>query len=269
MVFRQSTCRSAAACLAALSAASCLAGKVEVTLLGDDSYPPYSYADHGRASGIYADILRAASANMPGYTLRLESIPWKRGMSQIEDGQALGLFPPYYRPERLFMSPYSVPMLEERVAVFCREKVFTGNPRLRWPDDYRGLTFGNNNGFSLGGPSYATAVQTGLIHMEEAPGTRTNLSKLIHGHLDCYLNDRIAVLSELSAMRREGAYNEGRDEKVVEGPTVSIENGYVGLTARDAGRYAYKDDFVSQLNAALVNLRNSGEIKRIVDRYLH
>ncbi|HEX5842876.1 MAG TPA: transporter substrate-binding domain-containing protein, partial [Pseudomonas sp.] len=224
-----------------------------VTLLLDDSYPPYSFQRDGEASGIYADILRAAEPLLPGYRLKLKPLPWRRALAEIEAGRELAVVPPYYRPqERPWIGPYSVPMLEERLAVFCRQGVFKDNPRLRWPEDYRGLRFGNNMGFLLGGQPFWSAVQLGLIHVEEAPGNRANLLKLVHQRIDCYLNDRLSVLSELARMRQEGLYDPGKHQLVVEGPSVSVENGHVGFSNRSAERFPFKQDFASRLDAALI-----------------
>lgn len=240
-----------------------------VTLLTDDSYPPYSYKEKERAAGIYPDILRAAESQLKGYRLKLVPVPYKRALAEVEAGLALAVVPPYYRPvERPWIGPYSVPMLEERVVVFCREDIFAGNPRLRWPDDYHGLLFGNNSGFTLGGPAFWGAVQQGLIRLEEAPGSRTNLLKLVNKRVDCYLNDRLSVLSELAQMRREKLYDEARHGRIQEGATVSVENGHVGYTNRDNGRFAYKTDFVRQLDAAIAAMRQSGRIQQIVNRYV-
>lgn len=242
--------------------------ETQVTLLVDDSYPPYAFQRNGEAVGIYVDILRAAEPLLHGYSLRLRPLPWRRALAEIEAGRELALVPPYYRPqERPWIGPYSVPMLEERLAVFCRQDVFKGNPRLRWPEDYRGLRFGNNMGFLLGGQPFWNAVQLGLIHVEEAPGNRANLLKLVHQRIDCYLNDHLSVLSEIARMRAEGLYEPAKHGLISEGPSVSVENGHVGFSNRTAERFPFKQDFAAQLDAALIELRRKGEIERIVQRY--
>ncbi|MDP3815794.1 ABC transporter substrate-binding protein [Pseudomonas sp.] len=253
-------------CLAASPLAE---ADTQVTLLVDDSYPPYTYQRNGEAAGIYVDILRAAEPLLHGYRLRLRPLPWRRALAEIEAGRELAVVPPYYRPqERPWIAPYSVPMLEERLAVFCRQDIFKDNPRLRWPEDYRGLRFGNNMGFLPGGQPFWSAVQLGLIHVEEAPGNRANLLKLVHQRIDCYLNDRLSVLSELAGMRDDGLYEPSKHGLIAEGPSVSVENGHVGFSNRTAERFPFKQDFADQLDSALIQLRQSGEIERIVQRYI-
>lgn len=245
-------------------------GDTLVTLLLDEAYPPYTYRMGQEATGIYADILRAAEPLLQGYRLKLEPQPWRRALAEVEAGRALALVPPYYRPqERPWIAPYSVPILEERVVVFCHRAVFAKGPRTKWPDDYQGLRVGNIPGSLSADQPFWRAVRRGLILIEEAPGDRANLQKLLRQRIDCYFNERRVVLAELAHMRRDGLYDDKDPAQIVEGPTISVEHGHVGYSNTDNARFPFKEDFVRQLNAAIERLRKSGEIKRIVHRYTH
>ncbi|WP_434656586.1 substrate-binding periplasmic protein [Chromobacterium violaceum] len=258
--------RSAIRLLPMLWSACCAAAPQTVTILTDNGYPPYSYEAGGQAQGIYNDILRAASDRLSGYRIELHPVPWKRGLAELEAGRALALSPPYYRPsERPFMRPYSVPMLREKVVVYCRAAVMR-LPRPVWPNDYLGLRFGNNAGFRPGGGAFWALVDLGRISMEEAPDVRTNLLKLIRGHLDCYQNDKLAIDMELAKLQRLGLYREGQ---LAEAATVSEEQGYVGFTDRDGGRFPYKQDFIRELNQALAGMKRDGTVDRIVGHALN
>ncbi|WP_152680203.1 substrate-binding periplasmic protein [Chromobacterium subtsugae] len=236
-----------------------------VTILTDNGYPPYSYEAAGQAQGIYNDILRAASSQLRSFQIELKPVPWKRGLAELENGKALALSPPYYRPrERPYMQPYSVPMLSEQVVAYCRAAV-AQPPRKRWPDDYRGLRFGNNAGFRPGGDAFWSMVGQGQIALEEAADVRTNLLKVIRGHLDCYLNDKLAIQLELARLQQQGLYAPGA---LLLTANVSEEQGYVGFTDRDQGRFPYKQEFLRQLNQALSDMKRSGQIDRIINRAL-
>ncbi|AUH53202.1 ABC transporter substrate-binding protein [Chromobacterium sp. ATCC 53434] len=251
--------------LLALLPACCGAAPLTVTILTDNGYPPYSYEASGQAIGIYNDILRAASTQLRDYRIELRPVPWKRGLAELESGRALALSPPYYRPrERPYMQPYSAPMLNEQVVAYCRAAVMR-QPRPRWPDDYLGLRFGSNAGFRPGGDLFWQRVGQGRIALEEAADVRTNLLKAIRAHLDCYLNDRLAIRQELARLQWQGLYSPGT---LVEAAVVSEEQGFVGFTDRDSGRFPYKQDFIRQLNQALAEMKRSGQIDRIVEQAL-
>jgi polar amino acid transport system substrate-binding protein len=240
-----------------------------VTLLVDEAYPPFTYRSaEGGAAGIYVAVLRAAEPLLHGYRLAFQPMPWRRAMTEIEAGRAFAVVPPYYRPqERPWIEPYSVPILQERVVVFCHRAVFANGPRPRWPDDYQGLRFGNNPGYLSADPAFWRAVDLEQIAVEDAPGNRANLQKLLHRRIDCYFNERLSILTELAQMRREGLLTDTDARVMVEGPTISMENSHVGFSAHSGGRFPYKQDFIRQLNTALQQLHKSHEIERIVQRY--
>jgi len=243
--------------------------EILVTLLIDANYPPYAYrtAD-GEAAGIYADILRATEPRLHGYRLKLQPTPWRRALAEVEAGRALAVVPPAMRPrERPYIGRYSAPLLVERVTVFCRQSLFANRARKQWPDDFQGLRFGTNLGSLAAGEAFWQAARSGLIEVEEAPGTRSNLLKMLRGRIDCFVFDRISVLANLSRMRREGLYDESKGEGIAEGPTLNLDTAHVGFSNRDQGRFPFKEDFASQLDTALETLRRSGEIERIVKRY--
>jgi len=243
--------------------------EILVTLLIDENYPPYAYrAADGTAAGIYPDILRAAEPRLRGYRLKLQPLLWRRALAEVEVGRAMAVVPPAMRPrERPYIGRYSAPLLVEQVTVFCRQSVFSERPRQRWPEDFQGLRFGVNFGSLSPGAAYWQAVERKLITVEEAPGTRSNLLKMMRGRIDCFAFDRISTLGVLADLRRSGHYDEARGERIAEGPILNQDTAHVGYTGRDQGRFPFKEDFASQLDAALETLRRSGEIERIVKRY--
>lgn len=257
--------------LAALLGAVSLPASPEtlVTLLVDENYRPYAYrAADGSAAGIYPDILRAAEPRLRGYRLQLQPILWRRALAEVEAGQALAVVPPAFRPrERPYIGRYSAALLVERITVFCRQSVFAEHARQRWPEDFQGLRFGINFGSLAPDATFWQAAERGQILVEEAPGTRSNLLKMMRGRIDCFAFDRISTLGVLADLRRSGHYDEARVERIAEGPILNRETAHVGYTARDQGRFPYKEDFAAQLDKALEALRREGAIERIVRHY--
>jgi len=205
---------------------------INVVVYALDDYPPYSYEENGEIKGIYTEILKKAFSGMKGYKIDIKGVPWKRGLKYIELGTGFALYPPYYHPEkRPYMKPYSVPILEEKVVVFCTEKILE-HPRPVWPEDYYGLTIGNNMEFKIGGDKFFKAVKEGKIKIDEADGTRQNILKLGKGRTDCYINDRLSIVWEIGRLRKSGEYKDNY-AKITEGVVVSSQNGFLGFTDRD------------------------------------
>ncbi|TWI70326.1 amino acid ABC transporter substrate-binding protein, PAAT family (TC 3.A.1.3.-) [Desulfobotulus alkaliphilus] len=238
--------------------------KTPVTIYGDHNYPPYSYAEGGKAKGIYTEILQRAFSRMKDYDVSIELVPWARGLNFIETGSGLALYPPYeHRETRPWMDPYSVPILDETVVIFCTEDSLPKS-RTRWPEDYYGLTIGLNLGFKLGGEQFWQAVEERKIRVEEATGSRPNILKLGANRIDCYMNDRISVLWELDRLKKSGEYK-GKD--FVEGSVVSSNQGFLGFTNQDKGKFPFKEDFLKKFNAEILKMQASGEIQKIIDSH--
>ena len=232
-----------------------------VILYGDDDYAPYSYVENGVFKGMYIDILREAASQMPAYRLVLQPRPWKRGLAALEQGRVFGLFPPGRKTERPYVQPYSAMLYRESVVLFCHDEVMR-TPRAHFPQDFAGLRIGVNAGFLLSEKLMAPARQ-GVLQLEAAKGNEANLKKLALRRIDCYASDRAAARHTARLLQDELARYHFRLHEVLE---LSSEATYIAYSAQS--QPAYKTDFIEKMNAALLALRQSGELARIEHTYL-
>lgn len=242
--------------------------QIEVTIYADNDYPPYSYGENGEPKGIYANIVRQALKRMTGYKVTIVPVPWKRGLQFLETGTGFALYPPYFHlDQRPYIWPYSMPMLEEKTVVFCRQEVLD-KPRGKWPEDYYGLRIGNNLGFGHGGAEFWDAVKNDLIILDEATGNKTNLIRLVLGRIDCYINDEISILWTLKNLQAEGKISTKVPINIKRGTTVAVEQGFLGFSNQDQGKFPFKENFIKQFNTAIYDMHRNGEIQKIVDDYI-
>ncbi|NOH71328.1 ABC transporter substrate-binding protein [Vibrio pectenicida] len=251
------------ALLCTVLASTSVFAKTNVVIYGDDSYPPYSYVDSGRMTGIYTVVLERIFSKMPEYNVTIKGVPWKRGLLEIEGGKSFALYPPYKRPEQRPYMEYDMSILDEKLVVVCQKSVLS-SPKPNWPGDYMGLTIGNNSGFSAGGDEFRAAVKSGKIKLSETKGTPKNLLKLIAGRVDCYMNDALSIQWELKKLQKEGKYN---GQSLVEGATISSEQGFLGIATK-AGKFPFKDDFKSQYHKILSEMKASGEVDQIIQKFV-
>jgi polar amino acid transport system substrate-binding protein len=233
-----------------------------VVLYGDENYPPYSYVENGRFSGIDVDILRKAASRLrPAYELTVAPTPWKRGLALLENGTAFGLFPPGRKHERPYIDQYSSVILRESVVVFCNRAVMR-TPRKNFPADYAGLTIGINAGFLLS-DRLVQAANRGIVRLEPAKDNDANLKKMAMHRIDCYASDRVAALF---SAKKLGAQLPPGESKLREAAELSEEETYVGFSARN--NPPFKADFIARLNAALAEMKAKGDIDKIIRGYL-
>ncbi|MFV0421924.1 substrate-binding periplasmic protein [Oleidesulfovibrio sp.] len=220
----------------------------ELIICGDDGYPPYSYIENGKPAGIYVDILNSILKNMEGYDVKIIVRPWKRALALAEQKEVFAIFPPYFRPaSRPWLPHYSEPILKEDYSVVCKKDVFADSPRNNWPDDYRDLSHGINYGFAVPGLH-------GMKY-EEARNGLVNLKKVLHGRVDCYINDSKAIVFYLQQI--------GADASLLQfGAKISSEYGFLATTA--ARDESFNKAFLKQFDLHLRRLRASGELDFII-----
>lgn len=236
----------------------------KVVLYGDDDYAPYSFVANGQFKGIYVDLLRQAGKKLaPHYEVLVEPMPWKRGLGALQSGAVLGLFPPYRVANRDYIGAYSVPLFRETVALFCTPAIMAV-PRRHFPDDFKQVRIGINLGFVLS-KRLVEAARSGTVLLEEAKGTQANLRKLAQNRVDCYANDRVAVLYSFKQLQNSPSFLPGRRFQLMEAAVLSGEEAYIGYSK--AFQAPYKADFISRMNAALQELSKAGAMERVVAEY--
>jgi len=243
---------------ALICAYACVSGaKAEqVLLVQDNSYPPYMTVRGDLPEGIYAAILREAKRRMRSAELFLEAVPWTRATVLVENGRAQGLVGTYYKPDaRPWIRHWSVPLYQEEVSVFCRD----GVAKADWiyPDDFKGLLFGNIAGYKAPGPRFFEMVSQGLIKLEEAQTNEQNLSKLALGRIDCYVVERLAT--EILIRK-----NKFKNVGIV--ATASMEPAYIGYSDKWTGPEA--DAFIRSMDQALESMKKDGTIDGIVASFI-
>jgi polar amino acid transport system substrate-binding protein len=256
--------------LAPAHAAATKAANIAVTIYADDGYPPYSYLDKGQPAGLYYEIVKAAVAQMTGYKVDIKPVPWRRGMALLKSGKGFALYPPYKNTkDEPWTWPYSEPLLDEHVVAYCNPKALKKPSGLQWPDDFFGLRVGNNAGFIVGGEQFDQAVKDGKIELHEARDSLANIRKLRLGRIDCYINDRQAILWTLKVLQSEHSTDIPlRDDELVEAASIAVRQGYLGYTDRDRGAFTYKAAFVKKFDAIIRQMKRQGDIDRIVADYL-
>lgn len=253
--------------LALAVAAEPAPSSITVVIKGDDSYPPYSFIQDGRLSGIYTDIIRKVSSRIekqhPKYAVTILPVPWKRGLQELASGDIFALYPPYYRPKQRPHMGYSVPILSEELAIFCRPGI-SMSKRNNFPQDFHGLTISKHLGFISETPEAQKSVTQGLLNIVEIPDTRRNLLMLISQRVDCYIGDIRSTLHTYNKMKKE--YPRPLP-KIQQGPSISQENGYLGISNM-VQHYAFKEHFIDLFNGEIESMIKTGEIASIVNKYV-
>ncbi|MCY4334019.1 MAG: transporter substrate-binding domain-containing protein [Litoreibacter sp.] len=234
-----------------ISIATSAQADISVTFALADNYAPLMSSD----GGIAGDIIDEVNERLNGeYKIEVESVPWARAVKLVESGRAQGLVGTYYRPEvRPWINPYSEPLLQDPVSVFCREGV--GDPSWDYPNDFAGLVFGYLIGSYAGGSDFDAMRDAGAITVEESSSLSVNLRKLKAGRIDCFVEGRFAILSEIAGI--------GGIEGLEIINDVSKEDFYVGFESEWASSPSAAD-FISAFNATIQEMHKDGTIDQLL-----
>jgi len=230
-----------------------LFAKQQVTIYGDDNYPPYSYQKNGHAQGIYVDILKLVFSKMKNYEVTIKMLPWKRGISYLKNDEIFALFPPYYDQNRALWMLFSESILREEILIYGKKENLEG--RKNWPEDFYGSTIGLNRGFTpygMGGETFGDAIIAGKIKIEEANNTEQNLKKLERDRFNFYLYDKFLDIAAYPSIKR--------------GMVVNTNHGHLGFSIENIS-YKYKNDFISTFDQIMKKLKKTNEINKIIKKY--
>ncbi|BBH53344.1 substrate-binding periplasmic protein [Fluviispira sanaruensis] len=242
--------------------------KEKILIYADDGYQPYSYIDNGNPAGIYYNILKEAFSKLKDFEVKIEAVPWKRGLAEVESGNIFAIYPPYYRPKERAWMEYSEKILDEKYTLFCRatKSIFA---KKNWPEDYKGISVTKNSGFALP-KNIMDPVEKGIITLSETKNTQQNLRKLIAHHADCYVNDDIAIEIELAKMKKAGEYKpEMPEEKIIKILDLSQETGFIGFSKKSQSKFPYKSKFIKEFNNIILDMKKNGRVEKIKQNYIN
>ena len=238
--------------LGTMVATSIFAAQI-VELACDKGYAPYSYKEGKVVKGVYVDVIRAAFNKIKDYDVKFKAIAWKKAVDKVKKGKVVGFFPPYYKKTREAWTRFSEPLLPETTVVFAKESTHKG--KVKFPEDFEGLTVCMNRGFGLdtmGGDKFAQMIKDKKIKHKEGNTNKICLNQVKKNKADFYLNDKLIDISDFPTITR--------------GLSAQKNHGYIGFTLKDK-KYPYIKDFEAKFNKVIIQMKKDGEIDKIINSY--
>jgi polar amino acid transport system substrate-binding protein len=215
----------------------------------DAANAPFMYAaKDGKAAGLYPALFKEAFNRM-GVKVTLNSVPWKRALSDTDAGLA-GTGGIYQNADRLKKYDFSDPYYEERLAIY----VLAGKEfKFDSIADLTGKTFSVLKGWSYG-DEFDNAVKAGSIKSDDgATDDQTNFKKLAIGRCDGVISVVESGTASIQALKLEG--------KVVALPRLLVTNKVYLAFAKTANKTKLLADF----NKTMAAMEKDGSFKSIVN----
>ncbi len=215
-----------------------------LTMATNAEFPPYEYHDNNAIVGIDVEIAEALAEKL-GMTLEIEDIAFDSIIPEIDSGKAdIGLAGMTVNEDRLknvdFSDPYTT---ASQVIIVKDESDITG------PDDLEGKSIGVQLGTT--GDIYASDYEETGSTIERYSKGFEAVQAMMQGKID-------AVVIDLEPAKVFVEENEGikiLDEALtVEEYAIAVKKGNTEL--------------LDKINTALSELKESGELQKIIDKYI-
>ena len=156
-----------------------------LTLATVDNFPPFSYMDSGRLTGIDIDLVHEMARRLD-ISVRLQTHPWARVMSSVRSGEVDGAFSAFETEERQAFCLYVGVLHVEEFYLFTRK----GNEFLYSQiSDLYGKRVGIDRGVYVS-EAFKQAVDAGRITLEEVNDMgMINIRKLNAGRINAAIGD--------------------------------------------------------------------------------
>lgn len=210
-------------------------------------YPPF-YASHLPQQGVISDIVVTAFARVDK-SVNVEFLPFRRGLTQIQEGRADGMFALWYSNDRTQQLWYSDEIESNDIVLLKR----LDDVRVIDPNNLHGLRIGNVRGYL---PPDVVLQQN--IRLNDVSLDSQLLMMLAHNRLDAIIIDRW-VANHLIATQMP----ELLGQVIAIEPPLERKSMHVVFSKTRSNALALRDQF----NQALQQLRDEGVITDILRRH--
>lgn len=254
--------------IAALSLSTSPALAEPVRIISTDNDQPFAFInDQKQPAGLYHSVIKEALAKIPGAEATIEVMPFRRGLAEVTEGKALGIYPVATENHGFEgVQSTSVPFLTEEIVTVCSDKLFDQTSGKNFPDDYKGLNIGRNVG-GKGGGVVDNAATSGIFKLQESRDTQGGLKILFAGRSDCYITENLTFLIEVKAMATEVGFNPAEIPPFSVGTTIVKQNVGIGYGAAKSSNPAWME-LAGKLDEALSDMKKSGRIDVLVAEFL-
>lgn len=234
-----------AAGMMVLSLAGCGKKESKVLVMATNAeFPPYEYYDDAtqQVTGIDVEIAQAI-ANKLGKELKVEDMAFDSIITAVTSGKAdIGLAGMTVEPDRLESVNFSDPYTTAAQVIIVKE-----GSSVASPDDLKGRKIGVQLGTT--GDQYADDIEDATV--ERYNKGYEAVQALTQDKLDAVIIDREPA--KVFVKENEGL--------VILDEEYTLEDYAIAISKKN-------DKLLEQVNDALAELKESGELQKIIDKYI-
>ncbi|MEZ8102101.1 substrate-binding periplasmic protein [Vibrio bivalvicida] len=215
-------------------------------------YPPYITNDEGELDGVAVKLVERLFTQL-GKPIEIEVLPWGRAINYIEMGQADGIFTAFKTAKRETFANYIDEALFNQNIVAIKNK----KSNALWSKDnisQARICLINNVSY---GKWLDEAVEQKLFSGVHRVRTAQQCVKLLQtNRVDFWINNEFGA-------RYVAVKMEVQDQLSIETPPIESTPSYIAFSKKGNVR----PEQVQQINAAVVQMKASGEYDQLIDAY--
>lgn len=226
-----------------------------------DEWCPYNCEEDAADKGFMVEIAEAILSEH-GYEVEYKVVPWTRAIKMVESNIYQGLIASTPAETPAFKFPENIQAFNSYVAYTKSDS----NWEYAGVDSFKGKALGVISDYGYGEEidSYIEANSADKTAVQAIGGENAmeqNLKKLAAGRIDIYIENQFVVDNYYKS---QGETNPFRDAGWV-GSKNAIENEYLYIAI--SPKHPKSDEIAKLLSDGMVNLRNSGKLQKILDKY--
>ncbi|MEI6286112.1 MAG: transporter substrate-binding domain-containing protein [Bacillota bacterium] len=230
-----------------------------VTLLvGIEDSKPFTYTTDGVAKGVFVETVTEACKRV-GVEVNFKLYPWADLMRMAQAGEIDGLLSPVYTDERATFMTYTKTALAEDNASFF----VLPDSKISFSGDFTKL--GNNKvatikGYCFGNGACDSAIDDGIIHVEQSNSLRENIQKVVDKQADMLLEYDMAYEFEIQAMDKP--VNTLKKLTPSASPAVKF---FIAFSKKSAKA---DQELIDKIDEALLKIKSDGTYTKIYKSYV-
>jgi PAS domain S-box-containing protein len=218
----------------------------ELYAVGDDSFPPFSFLRDGTPTGYDVEIMQTIAQDL-NRTVHIELMEWAEAVRQIEHGEKDILIGVAIIDERKNFFDFTERTINQRSARFMRRDDFNlpTQDLSRWNGTVAGQ-IGDMNTIRLK-DAYPN------LTIQEYPNQIQAMQAIINGSADLFIGNYYVGMYTLQSLQAQHLLKTVGDPESERPYGLAVKKGNTAL--------------LSELNQAIDRMKQSGEMKKIRDRW--
>lgn len=236
----------------AVCATIALASEKKLLVVAEE-FAPFEFVQNGKVVGIDIDIAKHIFKKL-GIEAEFKILPWKRAWKMAEDGSADLILTTSRKDKRKeFLYYPKENMWSSEFLFFVNTKKKKEN--FKSYEDAKGLKVG-----VILGNSYHDSFWDAKLKTEEAVNIEINLKKLAAGRIDLFIIDKTVGMYTAKLLGLQNKIEPYND-------FIAFSKGYPAPFIKNS-KYPNIEEISKKFESELINMKKSGEYKKIIDKWL-